>query len=305
MKKRSLVITLLLLFLCTVFSPISYAQQAATVAAWNIEGFEPIPPTRTRLIARAIHNLRPDVIALSEVNSSTAQETLDLMVETLRQLGSRYRFVFIPQTSVQSLAILFRDQPRVSVTNEELIEGSDDNDRDLRKALTANVRIGRFDFILIAVHMKSARGRAERETRTRQAGAIAEFISGATAGPEKDVLLIGDYNMIPGQDDINFQTISPGNGANEFLRFISTERLRGQISHFSNCNPVRGNLLDGYAISSNRTREYREGSVRLIPFTDPIFRQPGGAAFTCATYTGLVSDHLPLVARFRANRDDD
>jgi endonuclease/exonuclease/phosphatase (EEP) superfamily protein YafD len=167
------------------------------------------------------------------------------------------------------------------------------------------VRIGRFDFILIAVHMKSARGRAERETRTRQAKAIADFISGATTGSEKDVLLVGDYNMIPGQDDINFQTLSPGTGTNEFLRFISTERLRGQISHFSNCSPIRGNLLDGYAIASTFTREYREASLRLIPFTDPIFRQPSGTQFNCATYTGLVSDHLPLVARFRANSDDD
>lgn len=302
MRARTFLISILFLL---IFAPATFGQTTGSVAAWNIMGFDPIPSTRTRLIARAIHNLQPDVIALSEVNSSSAQETLDLMIATLRDLGSRYRVVFIPQTSRQALALLFKDSPRVSVTGEQLIQGSDDNDRDLRKALAANVRIGRFDFILIAVHMKSARGNAERQTRTRQAGAIATFISDATRGNEKDVLLIGDYNMIPGQDDINFQTISPGTGANEFLRFVSTERLTGQISHFSNCNPVRGNLLDGYAVSRRFTHEYREGTLRLIPFTDPIFRQPGGATFNCTTYTGLVSDHLPLVARFRTNRDDD
>lgn len=303
MKARTLLISLLLLL---IYAPAGLGQTQATVAAWNIKGFEPIPPTRTRLIARAIHNMSPDVIALSEVNSSNAQETLDLMIATLGELGSRYRFVFLPQTSLQSLAILFKDQDRVSVTNGQLIEGSDNNDRDLRRALSATVRVGRFDFILIVVHMKSARGAAERETRTRQAGAIADFISTATRGDEKDVLLIGDYNMIPGQDDVNFQTISPGRGRREFLRFISTESLRGQTSHFSRCSPtVRGNLLDGYAISRRFTREYREGTLRLIPFSDPIFRQPSGARFNCATYTGLVSDHLPLVARFLTNRDDD
>lgn len=236
MKTRISLISILLLF---IFVPAGFGQTTASIAAWNIKGFDPIPATRTRLIARAIHNLKPDVIALSEVNSSTAQETLDLMIDTLRQLGNRYRFVFIPQTSRQAIAILFKDQPRVSVTGEQLIQGSDDNDRDLRKALAANVRIGRFDFILIAVHMKSARGNAERQTRTQQAEAIAAFISDATKGNEKDVLLIGDYNMILGEDDINFQTISPGSAANEFLRLISTESLRGQISHFSRC-PDRG-----------------------------------------------------------------
>lgn len=206
---------------------------------------------------------------------------------------------------MQSLAILFKDQPRVQVTGEELVPGSDDNDRALRKALAANVRIGRFDFVLIAVHMKSSLGAAERQTRTRQAEAIASFITDRTAGAEKDVLLVGDYNMIPGPDDVNFRAVSPGSGANEFLRFVSTESLRGQTSHFSNCNPARGNLLDGYAISSTFTREYREGTLRLVPFTDRIFRQPGGTRFNCTTYTGLVSDHLPLVASFRVGSDDD
>lgn len=89
MKNRNPAVLFLLLFLCALFPSVCYSQRTATVAAWNIEGFEPIPTTRTRLIARAIHNLSPDVIALSEVNSSNAQETLDLMVATLRQLGSR------------------------------------------------------------------------------------------------------------------------------------------------------------------------------------------------------------------------
>jgi hypothetical protein len=111
--------------------------------------------------------------------------------------------------------------------------------------------------------------------------------------------------MIPSDDDVNFQTISPGPNNNEFLRFVSTEALSGRISHFSTCNPVRGNLLDGYAISRSFTREFREGSLRLIPFTNQVFRRAAGTALDCARYNGFFSDHLPLIARFRVSTDDD
>lgn len=276
------------------------AQQNATVAAWNVKGFEPIPASRIRLIARAIHNMRPDVIALTEVNPDTA---LDDLVAELRNHGDEYRSLIVPQTARQNIGLLFRNG--VDLSGGELIDGSDDGDADLRKALAARVRVGRFDFILITVHMKSARSQQDRATRTRQATAIARFIERQTAGAEKDVLVVGDYNMIPGPDDVNFRALSPGPNSNEFLRYVSTEALVGQASHISSCNPRRGNLLDGYAISRLHTREFRPNSLRLITMTDPVFRQEGGGLPNCATYTGLISDHLPLVARFRVTSDDD
>lgn len=36
----------------------------------------------------------------------------------------------------------------------------------------------------------------------------------------------GDYNMIPGEDQTNFDAMNPSN----FLRFVSSEDLAGQIS---------------------------------------------------------------------------
>jgi hypothetical protein len=111
--------------------------------------------------------------------------------------------------------------------------------------------------------------------------------------------------MIPVDDDVNFSAISPGPNSNEFLRFVSTEALLGRTSHISGCNPLRGNLLDGYAISRAHTREYRAHSLRLILFTDPIFVQPDGAPMNCVNYKGFISDHFPLLARFRIRVDDD
>lgn len=203
--------------------------------------------------------MRPDVFALTEVNP--AEEVLQEPVDELGVMGDDNCFLFFPDDAFQNIALLYKCF--IGVTDDELIPGSNDNN-SLRKVLAAKVKIRSFDFILIAVHMKSARGPAERATRSRQASAIADFISQETSGAEKDVLLIDDYNMIPVDDDVNFDAISPSPNSNETLRFVSTDALPGSTSHISGCNPLRGNLLDGYAISRDHTNEYLAHSLRLV-----------------------------------------
>jgi len=81
-----------------------------------------------------------------------------------------------------------------------------------------------------------------------------------------------------------------------FLRFVSTDFLSGRVSHIDGC-PLRGNLLDGYAISRRFTRsEYIPGTRLLSPVT---------FGRTCSSYLRNVSDHLPVVSRFRITTDDD
>ncbi|MGH9673149.1 MAG: GMP synthase, partial [Bryobacteraceae bacterium] len=166
-----------------------------------------------------------------------------------------------------------------------------------RKALAANVRIGNFDFVVIGVHLKSGRTNGDRKKRTAQCQVLAKFIASATAGAEKDVLVLGDYNMVPSQDQANFQALSPAG----FLNFVSSP-LDGAASHIQSCNPIKGNLLDGYAIAAAHTREFIAGSLRLIRF-----QQLGVpcSSFAIPSSPGYVADHLPLVARFRVNLKDD
>ena len=74
MKPQSLLRFLLLLGICLF--PVGIFAQTATVAAWNIEGFAPVTAAKAKRVARAIHNLRPDVIALVEVNPNAAAVTV-------------------------------------------------------------------------------------------------------------------------------------------------------------------------------------------------------------------------------------
>lgn len=273
-------------------------DMTAVVAAWNIKGFpNPIPKARAARIAIGIAYLDPEVILLTEVRTREGDEPIiKEIVKKLNEHGSEYDFRMPDQQAGLNIAIVFKKG--VAVSDVGLIDGTDLGKRKYRKALKANVKIGTFDFILIGVHLKSSRKKASREDRTEQATVIAAFVKNATEGAEKDVLIIGDYNMIPPQggspkDEENFLAMNP----DEFLQFVSSEDLVGQGSHLRRGGRP-GNLLDGYAISYDHTNEYIDGSLRIFP----LFR---ALRLTAAGYVSRVSDHLPLVARFDIVEDDD
>ncbi len=287
-----------LFFVLVIFGQcfaIGYGQ-TARVVGWNIKGVDEIPKARAERIAKIIKEIiKPDLIVLTEVNPNS---TVDKIVA---KLGSDYKGVILEQkpTTIQNIAFVYKSN--VAVTDVQLIKGSDlaEEERS-REALAAKVKIGNFDFILIGVHLKSSRDKKEREMRTRQCKVIAKFIKEQTKGKEKDVLVIGDYNMIPREDVLtpndeeNFNAMS-----DNFLRFVSTDFLKGQASHISKCEPFTGNLLDGFAITKKFTEvEYIAKSTKLLP----------GAELwngDCKSYNRNVSDHFPVVSEFNVGLTDD
>jgi exonuclease III len=288
-------VIVLLLSSILLFGTSGFTQEKAIIAGWNILGFDPIPAERIPRLAQVIRQINPDVLVLSEVNPN------DVPAKIVHELGAAYQPpLILPQQAPvgQNLALLFKTG--VTVSQARLVDGTDLSEEPRsRKALSAHVRIGQFDFLLIGIHLKSGRDATARRQRTRQCKAIAEFIAASTAGTEKDVLVIGDYNMIPRSDrrrpndEANFIAMSPTN----FLRFVSSDVLTGRVSHIDRCNPLRGNLLDGFAISRRFTREYIPGSTRLLSFQ--------ALNTSCASFLRDVSDHLPLVSEFRMTVDDD
>jgi endonuclease/exonuclease/phosphatase (EEP) superfamily protein YafD len=270
------------------------APARATIVGWTILGVDPIPAARAKRVAAVLRQLDPDLAVLTEVNPDQAASDI------ATALGPAYQPpVILAQqaTVVQNIAFVFKTG--VQVSNARLIDGTDlAEEPRSRRVLTANVTIGQFDFVLLGLHLKSGRTSTNRAQRSRQCTRINAFINEATAGAEKDVLVVGDYNMIPREgetrnDEVNFFAMSPGN----FLRFLSSDFLAGRTSHISGCNPLRGNLLDGFAISRVHTREHVAGSLRLVTFSQ--------LGTNCFAYSKGISDHLPVVARFRIDKDDD
>jgi endonuclease/exonuclease/phosphatase family metal-dependent hydrolase len=308
--KRLFTITLGMWLTIVAVSTVGHGQTFTRIAAWNQQGVEfpndnepPVPVHKPAQLRAAIAAINADVIALSEVNS---RADMDQIVATPFVNGFRYKMNMDNNQPVpQKIVVLFKDRPDISVTNRRPIPGSDDNQPDRnRKAYAFDVKVRNFDFLLIAVHLKSGRNNPDRNIRSRQASAIAAFIKHEVeTKPEKDVLVMGDYNMVPGQDAINFDELSPGPSNNELLRYISDEVPGHPPSHIQRCiNQTRfeGNPLDGFAVSAVQTREFT-GFIRVLPLHTTLAPPNRG----CRNYKRLVSDHLPVVARFRVSGLDD
>ena len=280
--------------------PLTFAR----IVGWNQQGVEfdnqgvaqPVnKPDQLRTVIAAVN---PDVIVLSEVNSRASMEEI---IATPFANGATYKLSMDDnQPTIQKIAVLFKDHPDISVTNRRAIAGSDDNQADrLRKAWAYDVRIRNFDFLLIGVHLKSGRESPEKTIRNRQTLAIAQFIRNETSNSgEKDVLVVGDYNMVPGDDVQNFRNLSPGPTSNEFLRFISSGLT--PPSHISKCRQgvPQGNLLDGFSISRVHTGEWT-GYARILKLHNSL------PNMGCWRYKNTVSDHFPIVARFKVSLADD
>ena len=146
--------------------------------------------------------------------------------------------------------------------------------------------------MLIVVHLKSGRGAAEQQIRDDQARVIAQFIQDRLDQGREDILLVGDFNMIPGQDVSNFHHL----GRDDMMDFLSSWDLQARFSHILEAG--RANLLDGFAIQRTYSTEYIRGSLCVFPmhWSMDIGRE---------RFRETVSDHLPFVASFRIDRDRD
>ena len=262
-----------------------FAHSTAKVAAWNLNGYDCIPNKRLQQQVKGLAHLDAEVVALVEINPMSALHTLCYGLE---EKGVRYHSSILEQEGSLNIGVLFKEG--ITAECPRLLEGSDLGQPTLRKAFIVDMTIGRFDFTLIVVHLKSGRGEKEQKIRDEQAKVIGKFIKDQREGSHEDILLVGDFNMVPGQDVSNFHHL----GGNDLMDFLSSWDLQDRYSHILKSG--RANLLDGFAISRTFSNEYIRGSLRVFPmhWAMDIGREK---------YRKTVSDHLPFVASFRIDRE--
>ncbi len=299
------------------------AESTARVAAWNVacgrsaSGATPITQDRIERLGQVIaQQIKPDLIVLEEVWPASAA---DEIAKAATKSGFPLVAVPVPAQGaevVQLISILKR--PSVEVKEAELIEASNDlidgddpEEKTTRKALLAKVRIDRFDFYLVGVHLKSKRASktvpvSPLEMRDRQCRVIADRLHELTSkGAEKDILLVGDYNMTPaGQsetgessDEKNFATLD----RHQELRFISSEdKAPTHLGFFK--GGFHRSKLDGYAIAHATEKEYVTGSYRALSDKALGLEEK---QFSDSRSPEFLSDHFPIVAEFKTASDDD
>lgn len=269
-----------------------FAKTTATIAAWNLSTFERLNDDRIKRQAKGLRMLDAEFITLVEIKNEAHIRDL---AQHLTDAGAAYEYSFLEQAQSDSghdamhIGVLFKKG--VSVETPYLLPGSDLNSNKLRRAFACNAEIGKFDFKLIAVHLKSGRGTEEQKLRDDQCKVIGQFITELRGELDRnpDVLLMGDFNMIPGQDISNFHHL----GGDDIMDFVSSWDLQERYSHILPSG--RENLLDGFAISRRYSTEYIKGSLRLFPMH-------WNMNLGQAKYRKDVSDHLPFVASFEITK---
>lgn len=271
-----------------------FKHSLARIAVWNLAGFnqsnhaEGIKPKskRTKKQAEGLALLDAELVTLVEVSPVTH---IDRLAELLAEkYDVTYNRTILQQPN-GNIHVGFLHKEGVDVSNAKLIPGSEGNYANGRQAIQADIKIGKFKAILIGVHLKSGRDRTEQQLRDSQCQFIGQHIAQLRQTPgltQRTILLMGDYNMIPGQDVSNFHHL----GGDDLMDFVSCWDLQDRYSHI--LKKGRANLLDGFAISRTYSTDYVRGSLRLFPmhWTMGLGRE---------AFKKQVSDHLPFVASFR------
>lgn len=271
-----------------------FQHSLARIAVWNLAGFNQrspetgIGPTtqKAKNQAEGLALLDAELVALVEVSPISHIKRLAQLLEEKYEVHYNHTIMEQPNGNIH---IGFLHKDGVEVENLTLIEGSEGEYGNGRQAIQADIKIGKFKAILIGVHLKSGRGKNEQKLRDSQCRAIGNHITQLRATPglgRRAILLVGDFNMIPGQDVSNFHHL----GGDDLMDFVSCWDLQDRFSHI--LEKGRANLLDGFAVSRTYSRDYVRGSLRLFPmhWTMELGRE---------AFKEKVSDHLPFVASFR------
>ncbi|MEM6563248.1 MAG: GMP synthase [Pseudomonadota bacterium] len=229
--------------------------------------------------------LDAEFVTLVEVSPLSHMNTL---VSKLAGFGVDYEHTVVPQPQ-GNIHIGFLHKPGIEVTNPRFVPGSEGEYARGRQALAVDIKVGKLTATVIGVHLKSGRDRAEQKLRDSQCKAIGDWITKLQDTPgtkRRAVFLMGDFNMIPGQDVSNFHLL----GGDDVMDFVSSWDLQDRFSHI--LEKGRANLLDGFAVSRKFSTDYVKGSLRLFPmhWTMDMGRE---------AFRKQVSDHLPFVASFK------
>lgn len=272
----------------------TFQHSLIRIAVWNLAGYngknpaEGIKPNSKQAKAQAegLALLDAELITLVEVSPLAHIDRLVELLDT--EYGIKYERTILPQPNGH-LHIGFLHKPGIELSNVQLIPGSEGDYGNGRQAIRVDVNVGKFKAILIGVHLKSGRDRPEQQLRDSQCLFIGNYITELRNTPglkTRTILMMGDFNMIPGQDVSNFHHL----GGDDLMDFVSCWDLQDRFSHI--LKKGRANLLDGFAVSRTYSTDYVRGSLRLFPMHWTM--KMGREAFK-----KKVSDHLPFVASFK------
>ena len=199
-------------------------------------------------------------------------------------------------SGMESYAFLFNTEFVKVVTEGEMYEdkgeiyndGMDDFTRD---PYWITFRARNFDFTVIAVHIYFGDGsKASIKRRRKEIRALAKVYEGVqkTDDQEQDILLVGDFNMAPIDD-----SFKPLRKDKDYGVVPLFEIDNGDVSNLAATAMLYDNI---FFEEKHLVHEYLDSAIDKLQLT--LF-------YGDRTMARQISNHLPVTAEFRIDRDDD
>lgn len=298
MKNRRLVISFVIISLTCLASPLltssAWTNQTITIATWNIRDLSTNSRSDFELLQISYILQKYDFIAIQEVND---QEVILRLVYWLKVLDNSYGSLVSPPSGKGSekeqYTFLYRKKSIKRLGSSKLAEGD-----FARPPFIASFKAGNFDFTVISIHVCFGCNGLGEEGRRLEIQRLASLYGNLLNGQEKDILLMGDFNLEPNDAAfLNLQNI----GSTQPILTCDTDE---ECTRFSTTRET--NLFDNMWFDRAHANEYTN-EHGIFGFDEELFEDPSGNSSDYRErYARLaVSDHRPVWAKFRIDLTDD
>lgn len=313
---------------CAVAAP---APQYIRVATFNIAQFGGGDEHERSLVGlvNILLAADADLVCIQEVAPDPpGQEQVARLVRLLNRAAEYYRTpaygYAIARSPGAAEASAFLWRAPVELASEiDLLDVPRDPDRDgkptfQRVPAVALFRARDYDFYVVNCHLYTQIEGKSSEGRGEELAALAQWLAGVARMPEKDALVLGDFNrFLNGRSDWP-RIMTPGH--ERFYRFPLLEAIRNAVPSF---DPARDEApSETYSTNTSRRPSIYDqilisaGSYREFTPTPVFGTDVGIVRFDVDKHyewfigdwnaaTAILSDHRPVWIRLRVDLGDD
>ena len=296
------------------------------VISWNIRWFDAADSDRVKAIADVLAELNADFLVLTEI---AADGALAEVVNQLAQAKAGFYSTHYGTTGHEQRVVLMWDRDWVRAKAEPVELFKDENlkvpgETGTRpqavfprlplwgyfEALASQPGDEGFTFELVGVHLK-AQGPAPRTyqgpekrwgipQRTRAAERLGSWLVDDQAHADTDIIVIGDWNATPDQEEWQHLREMEKHGAVKFAKINKT----GEVSHLVrlNASGPAGTRIDLHLITraanANAVPKNKGVVIKWKPFDDLPKLVAADRADYFKALKARFSDHLPVLTRF-------
>ena len=257
------------------------ARAEIRIASWNIRDFSDRSRDASELEKICNVLVKYDMVAVVELLD---EEILERAVRMLQWMGRRYDYEISPQVGrddKERYAFLYDSTVFEVLTSGKVwFDGKDDF---IREPYYATFKVGDFDFTIIVIHIRYGDKVSDPQREIRELGKVYRIIQDEDRN-EQDVLLVGDFNRPP--DDENYASLKNIQSMIHLFNLPDTTNIRND------------KLYDNIWFQSTYVQEYT-GEKGIDRFDETDFGNDDNTA------ESAVSDHRPVWAEFYTDRDDD